>query len=74
MDIVSAFEAVGKFSTGEITEEERHGIECAACPGPGACGGMYTANTMASAMEAIGMSLPGNASHPRGGRRARRRS
>jgi dihydroxy-acid dehydratase len=64
VDIVSAFEAVGKFSTGEITEEERHGIECAACPGPGACGGMYTANTMAAAMEAIGMSLPGNASIP----------
>jgi dihydroxy-acid dehydratase len=64
VDIVSAFEAVGKFSTGEITEEERHGIECAACPGPGACGGMYTANTMASAMEAIGISLPGNASMP----------
>jgi dihydroxy-acid dehydratase len=64
VDIVSAFEAVGKFSTGEITEEERHGIECAACPGPGACGGMYTANTMATAMEAIGISLPGNASIP----------
>jgi dihydroxy-acid dehydratase len=64
VDIVSAFEAVGKFSTGEITEKERHGIECAACPGPGACGGMYTANTMAAAMEAIGMSLPGNASIP----------
>jgi dihydroxy-acid dehydratase len=64
VDIVSAFEAVGKFSTGEITEEERHGIECAACPGPGACGGMYTANTMAAAMEAIGISLPGNACIP----------
>src|SRR5208282_683493 len=64
VDIVSAFEAVGKCSTGEITEEERHGIECAACPGPGACGGMYTANTMATAMEAIGISLPGNASIP----------
>jgi len=64
VDIVSAFEALGKFSTGEITEEERHGIECAACPGPGACGGMYTANTMASAMEAIGIALPGNASMP----------
>jgi dihydroxy-acid dehydratase len=64
VDIVSAFEAVGKFSTGEISEQERHGIECAACPGPGACGGMYTANTMASAMEAIGMSLPGNACIP----------
>jgi dihydroxy-acid dehydratase len=64
VDIVSAFEAVGKFSTGEITEEERHGIECAACPGPGACGGMYTANTMAAAMEAIGMTLTGNACIP----------
>jgi len=64
VDIVSAFEAVGKFSTGEITEEERHGIECAACPGAGACGGMYTANTMSSAMEAIGIALPGNASMP----------
>ncbi len=64
VDIVSAFEAVGKFSTGEIDEEERHGIECNACPGPGACGGMYTANTMASAMEAIGISLPGSCSIP----------
>jgi len=58
VDIVSAFEAVGTFSAGKISEEDRHGIECHACPGPGACGGMYTANTMASAMEAIGMSLP----------------
>jgi dihydroxy-acid dehydratase len=64
VDIVSAFEAVGAFSAGRISEEERHGIECAACPGPGACGGMYTANTMASAVEAMGMSLPGNASIP----------
>lgn len=64
VDIVSAFEAVGAFSAGKITEEERHAIECAACPGAGACGGMYTANTMASAMEAIGMSLPGSASIP----------
>jgi len=64
VDIVSAFEAVGAYSAGKITEEERHGIECAACPGPGACGGMYTANTMASAMEAMGMALPGNASIP----------
>src|SRR3989338_7029170 len=61
IDIVSAFEAVGSFSSGKITEEERHGIECHACPGAGACGGMYTANTMSSAMEAIGISLPGNA-------------
>ena len=64
VDIVSAFEAVGKFATGEITEADRHGIECAACPGAGACGGMYTANTMAAAMEAIGIALPGNACIP----------
>ncbi len=64
VDIVSAFEAVGAYSKGLIDEEERHGIECNACPGPGACGGMYTANTMAAAVEAIGMSLPGSASVP----------
>jgi len=64
VDIVSAFEAVGAYSAGRITEEERHGIECAACPGAGACGGMYTANTMAAAMEALGMSLPGSSSVP----------
>ena len=64
VDIVSAFEAVGAVASGAITEEERHGIECAACPGAGACGGMYTANTMASAMEALGMSIPGSASVP----------
>lgn len=64
IDIVSAFEAVGAFSNGTITEAQRYGIECNACPGPGACGGMYTANTMASAMEAIGMSLPGSSSIP----------
>jgi dihydroxy-acid dehydratase len=64
VDIVSAFEAVGAYSKGLIDEEERYGIECNACPGPGACGGMYTANTMAAAMEAIGMSLPGSASIP----------
>ncbi len=64
VDIVSAFEAVGAYSAGKITEEERHGIEVAACPGAGACGGMYTANTLASAMEALGMSIPGSASVP----------
>jgi dihydroxy-acid dehydratase len=64
VDIVSAFEAVGAYSAGKITEQERHEIECAACPGAGACGGMYTANTMASAMEALGMSIPGSASVP----------
>lgn len=64
VDIVSAFEAVGAYSAGRIDEEERHAIECAACPGAGACGGMYTANTMASAMEAMGMSVTGSASVP----------
>jgi dihydroxy-acid dehydratase len=64
VDIVSAFEAVGAYSAGKITDQERHEIECAACPGAGACGGMYTANMMAGAMEAIGMSVPGSASVP----------
>jgi len=64
LDIVSAFEAVGKFNQGEIDREELHHIECNACPGAGSCGGMYTANTMASAIEAMGMSLPGSSSNP----------
>ena len=64
LDIVSAFEAVGAYSAGKITEDERHAIECHACPAAGACGGMYTANTMASAMEAIGMSITGSAAIP----------
>ncbi len=64
VDIVSAFEAVGAYSAGHITEEERHQIEVHACPGAGACGGMYTANTLAAAMEALGMGIPGNASVP----------
>jgi dihydroxy-acid dehydratase len=58
LTIVSAFEAVGQYSAGKITEEEVHRIECHACPGAGSCGGMYTANTMSSAIEAMGMSLP----------------
>ncbi|UQZ81738.1 Dihydroxy-acid dehydratase [Paenibacillus konkukensis] len=64
VDIVSAFEAVGQYHDGRITEEELHKVECSVCPGPGACGGMYTANTMATAAEAMGMSLPGSASTP----------
>lgn len=64
VDIVSAFEAIGAYSKGKISEDELQGIERSACPGPGACGGMYTANSMAAAMEALGMSLPGNASIP----------
>ncbi len=58
VDIVSVFEAVGKHSAGSITDEELDGVTEAAIPGPGSCGGMYTANTMASAIEAMGMSLP----------------
>ncbi|MFS8523743.1 MAG: dihydroxy-acid dehydratase, partial [Limnochordales bacterium] len=64
IDIVSAFEAVGKYNQGLIDEEELYAIECHACPGPGSCGGMYTANTMAAAIEAMGMSLPGSSSNP----------
>ncbi|MBC7808339.1 MAG: dihydroxy-acid dehydratase [Akkermansiaceae bacterium] len=57
LTIVSAFEAVGAFSHGKIGEEEFQGVENHACPGAGSCGGMYTANTMSSAFEAMGMSL-----------------
>ena len=60
LTIVSAFEAVGQFSAGRITEQELHDVECHSCPGAGSCGGMYTANTMSSAIEAMGMSLPGS--------------
>ncbi len=58
IDIVSIFEAVGSYSAGKITKDQFKGVECNACPGAGSCGGMYTANTMASAIEALGMSLP----------------
>ncbi len=58
LDIVSVFEAEGAYSKGEIDSEELQSIESCAIPGPGSCGGMYTANTMASAIEALGMSLP----------------
>jgi len=64
LDIVSAFQSYGQYITGNIGEEERQDIVRHACPGPGACGGMYTANTMASAIEALGMSLPYSASMP----------
>lgn len=64
LDIVSAFQSYGGFSAGLISEEERCDIVRNACPGPGACGGMYTANTMASAIEALGMSLPYSSSTP----------
>ena len=64
LNIVSAFEALGKKIAGTINAAEYKNIIKKACPGPGACGGMYTANTMASAIEAMGFSLPGNSSIP----------
>ncbi len=64
LDIVSAFEAWGAKVAGTISEEEFKKVKQSACPGAGACGGMYTANTMASAIEALGMALPYNSSNP----------
>lgn len=64
LNIVSAFEALGQKLAGTISPEDFKGIIRHACPGPGACGGMYTANTMASAIEALGMSLPYSSSNP----------
>jgi len=64
LDIVSAFQSYGEYLAGKIDDEEREAIVEHACPGPGACGGMYTANTMASAIEALGMSLPYSSSTP----------
>ncbi len=64
VDVVSAFQSYGEFITGKISDEERAGIVSHSCPGAGACGGMYTANTMASAIEALGMSLPYSSSTP----------
>jgi dihydroxy-acid dehydratase len=64
LDIVSIFEAVGRHQAGKLDEAGVHMVECESCPGPGSCGGMYTANTMSSAIEAMGMSLPFDASHP----------
>ena len=64
LDVVSAFEAWGEKVSGKIDESEYKNVIKNACPGAGACGGMYTANTMASAIEALGMSLPYNSSNP----------
>lgn len=64
IDIVSAFQSYGQFLAGDITEEQRFDVIRHACPGGGACGGMYTANTMASAIEVMGMTLPGSSSNP----------
>ncbi len=64
LDIVSAFQSYGEYIAGTIDEQQRQAIVKNSCPGAGACGGMYTANTMASAIEAMGMSLPYSASYP----------
>lgn len=64
LNIVSAFEALGHKIAGDMNEEDFHQVVCNSCPGPGACGGMYTANTMASAIECMGMSLPYSSSNP----------
>jgi dihydroxy-acid dehydratase len=64
LDVVSAFQSYGAYLAGRIDDQEREQIVEHSCPGPGACGGMYTANTMASAIEAMGMSLPYSSSTP----------
>ncbi|MBA4715632.1 MAG: dihydroxy-acid dehydratase [Chloroflexi bacterium] len=64
IQIQDVFEAVGKHQSGEIDDNELYQIESRACPGPGSCGGMFTANTMSSVGEALGLSLPGSASEP----------
>ncbi|PJJ07907.1 dihydroxyacid dehydratase [Flavobacterium sp. 1] len=64
LNIVSAFEALGKKFQNTISDEDFNGVIKNSCPGPGACGGMYTANTMSSAIEALGMSLPYSSSNP----------
>ena len=72
ISIVDVFEGIGAFEKGLISEEELYEIECNACPGQGSCAGMFTANTMASVGEAIGMSLPGTASIPAEDQRLRK--
>jgi dihydroxy-acid dehydratase len=64
LDVISAFQSYGEFLAGRITEEERQDIVRHACPGAGSCGGMYTANTMATAIEVMGLSLPASSSIP----------
>ena len=64
IDLATAFEAVGKFETGEISEDALNDIECNACPSGGSCSGMFTANSMNTLMEAMGIALPGNGTIP----------
>ncbi len=62
--VVDVFEAVGMHAAGGMSDEDLHELECAACPSAGACGGQFTANTMAMVSEAIGLALPGSAGSP----------
>jgi dihydroxy-acid dehydratase len=71
LTIVSAFEAIGAHAAGKMTDGDLRQVECHSCPGAGACGGMYTANTMASVIEAMGLSVTGSASHAAVDRRNR---
>jgi dihydroxy-acid dehydratase len=64
LDVVSAFQSYGQYLAGELDDESRQAVLKSSCPGPGACGGMYTANTMACAIEALGMALPYSSSTP----------
>ncbi|HZW68166.1 MAG TPA: dihydroxy-acid dehydratase, partial [Pseudogracilibacillus sp.] len=64
INVIHAYEGIGQNEKGLIDDEELYELECKSCPSPGTCGGMYTANTMASAVEALGMSLPGLSSTP----------
>ena len=71
LTVVSIFEAIGARSAGKMKDKEFHDVECASCPGFGACGGMYTANTMASSLEVLGISLPYSSSNLAGDRQNR---
>jgi len=64
LDAADVMEAIGAYGTGQIDIEELHKIECVSLPGSGTCSAMFTANTMSSCVEALGMSLPGSAAHP----------
>ncbi len=64
VDVVNVFEAVGQHATGKMSDEDLHALECVACPSAGACGGQFTANTMACVSEAIGLALPNSAGAP----------
>ena len=64
VNIQDVFEAVGSYANGDMTREQLHDLECVACPGEGSCAGLFTANTMSTAIEVMGMSLPGDASIP----------